>query len=47
MDTYPRVYIKPSTHKIIKSVAKKQKTTQIAIGDKIVRAGLRALGYIK
>ena len=44
MTHYPRVYIKPKTHLRVVRLAKKHKTTMIALGDKIVNAGIKVLG---
>lgn len=41
---YPRLYVSPQTHARVARIAKKQKTTAKALGDKIARAGIKALG---
>ena len=40
---YPRVVVSEATHKRVKKAAKKNGKTMKALGDKIVRAGLKAL----
>jgi hypothetical protein len=45
MATYPRVYVKIKTKARFARAAKKEGTTQEKLGDKVVLAGLRALGY--
>ncbi len=42
---YPRVYISVKVHARVKRAAKKEGVPMKKIGDKIVIAGLRALGY--
>lgn len=43
--TYPRAYITEAQAKRIARVAKKKKTTLKKIGQEVVTAGLKALGY--
>lgn len=45
MNSYPRVYVSSPTLNKIRRVAKKLNVPMKAIGDKVVRAGLKALGY--
>lgn len=42
---YPRITVSEKVHARVARVAKKQKTTIKDLGDKIVLAGLKALGY--
>ena len=42
---YPRVYVSERTHARVAKTAKKQGKTMKQLGDKIVIAGLKALGY--
>lgn len=42
--TYPRLYIKESTHNKVKKIAKKMGVDQKDLGDKIARAGIVSLG---
>lgn len=44
---YPRVYVSPATHKRVLVAAKKQGKHMKDIGDAIIKAGLKALGYAK
>jgi len=43
--TYPRVYVSQKTHDRVKKIAKKNGTSMSKLGNKIVLAGLKALGY--
>ena len=45
MASYPRVYVSLKTHNRVKRVAKKLNTDMIKVGNKIVLAGLKVLGY--
>lgn len=45
MMSYPRIYVSQPVHNKVKKVSKKLNVTMKSIGDKIVRAGLKSLGY--
>ena len=42
---YPRVYVSGIVHRKVKRAAKKEGVSMLKLGDKVVRAGLKALGY--
>lgn len=44
---YPRIYVSEKVHAKVLRAAKKQKKSMKDMGDEIVLAGLRALGFIK
>lgn len=44
MVAYPRLYISAQTHERIRKIAKKKGVDMKSLGDKIAKAGIKALG---